>query len=240
MTKDLTGKTLERRVADAYRHMGATKVEHDVEIAGNQIDVYVELPAPGQSVLRIAVEVKDYDRPVGVKIVNDFAQIVDLLYRRRLIHEGVLVGASGFSKQARNAAAEHGLRLLEPADLEAMTGQPIPVPSPRPHPAPPPTPPTHWTGPTIDPDNPPYARLRQLLKAAFDARSLRRIEDEDNFSEMRHRFAPGDNVDDLIDELFEFCRTGMLWDELLAFVAEHAKDVYDRTWVTPPYDPQAG
>lgn len=35
-----TGKELERRVADAYRKMGAKKVEHDVELAGNQIDIY--------------------------------------------------------------------------------------------------------------------------------------------------------------------------------------------------------
>ena len=35
-----TGKELEQRVANAYRQMGARKVEHDVELAGNQIDVY--------------------------------------------------------------------------------------------------------------------------------------------------------------------------------------------------------
>ena len=35
-----TGKELEQRVANAYRQMGAKKVEHDVELAGNQIDVY--------------------------------------------------------------------------------------------------------------------------------------------------------------------------------------------------------
>ncbi len=247
--KDLTGKTLERQVADAYRQMGATKVEHDVEIAGNQIDVYVELPAPGQSVLRIAVEVKDYQRPVGVKIVNDFAQIVDLLYRRRLIHEGVLVGGSGFSKPARNAAEEHGLRLLEPADLAAMDGQPLPPP-PVQTPVPrtqvplsaPPARTAPWTGPRIDPDNPPYARLRELLKAAFDTRSLRRIEDHEPFTELRHRFAPGDNVDDLIDEIFEFCRVHMRWDELLAFVAEYAQDTYNRfaqRWGWPQTQPAA-
>ena len=38
-----TGKALERQVADAYRAIGARKVEHDVELAGHQIDVYVEL-----------------------------------------------------------------------------------------------------------------------------------------------------------------------------------------------------
>jgi hypothetical protein len=35
-----TGRELERRVAQAYREMGARKVEHDVELAGNQVDIY--------------------------------------------------------------------------------------------------------------------------------------------------------------------------------------------------------
>ena len=37
-----TGKELERWVADACRQMGARKVEHDVPMAGNQVDVYEE------------------------------------------------------------------------------------------------------------------------------------------------------------------------------------------------------
>jgi formylglycine-generating enzyme required for sulfatase activity len=37
-----TGKELERRAADTYRHMGAREVEHDVPMAGDQVDVYEE------------------------------------------------------------------------------------------------------------------------------------------------------------------------------------------------------
>jgi hypothetical protein len=115
-----TGRELERRVANAYREMGAWKVEHDVELAGNQIDVYVELKTSGHLWHRIAVEAKDRTRPVGVKIVNDFAQIVDLLRRERLIDEGVIVSAVGFTRPARNAAETYGIQLLEPTDLYAM------------------------------------------------------------------------------------------------------------------------
>lgn len=118
--KAKTGKELELWVANAYRQMGARKVEHDVEMAGNQIDVYVELETPGRHLHCIAVEAKDYIRPVGIKIVNDFAQIVELLRRERLINEGVIVSKKGFSKQARNAAQTHGISLLEQADLESM------------------------------------------------------------------------------------------------------------------------
>jgi hypothetical protein len=118
-----TGKELERWVANAYREMGARKVEHDVELAGNQIDVYVELETPGRLLHRIAVEAKDWTSTVGIDIVNEFAIIVNLLRTKGLIDEGVIVSASGFSKQARNAGREHCIRLLESADLTAMVAK---------------------------------------------------------------------------------------------------------------------
>ena len=114
-----TGKELERYVADAYRQMGA-KVEHDVELDGNQIDVYVELETADRGLHRIAVEAKDYARPVGIKIVRDFKNTVACLRRERLIDKGVIVSTSGFSRQARNAVKNSDIRLLERADLEAM------------------------------------------------------------------------------------------------------------------------
>jgi len=115
-----TGEELERRVADAYRAIGARRVEHNVEIAGHQVDVYVEMEAADRSLHRIAIEAKDHARPVGIGIVADFADVVEGLRRLSRIDEGMIVSASGFSRQGRNAAREHGLRLLEAADLEAI------------------------------------------------------------------------------------------------------------------------
>jgi len=138
-----TGKDLERRVADAYREMGAWKVEHDVELGGNQIDVYVELETPGRLLHRIAVEAKEWTSTVGKDVVNNFALIVKLLRSERLIDEGVIVSVKGFTRPARKAAENHGIRLLEEADLEAMvaeakaTGRTQPTTPPVP---PPPTP----------------------------------------------------------------------------------------------------
>jgi tetratricopeptide (TPR) repeat protein len=114
------GKQLELRVANAYRQMGARKVEHDLELAGNQIDVYVELATPGDLLHRIAVEVKDWSSPVGIDVINRFGQIVKLLHGERLIDEGIIVSAGGFSRPARNAAKIYGIRLLEPRDLQVM------------------------------------------------------------------------------------------------------------------------
>lgn len=118
--KDNTGKKLELFVADVYRKLGARKVEHNVELAGNQIDVYVELETPDGLVHRIAVEAKDWTDPVGIGIVNHFAQIVDLLRGKRIVDQGVIVSAAGFSRPGRNAAKEYGIHLLEEADLHAM------------------------------------------------------------------------------------------------------------------------
>ena len=119
----VSGGQLERFVAESYRQMGAWKVEHNVDLAGNQVDVYAELATPGHLLHRIAVETKDWNSPVGIDIVNRFGIIINLLRSERLIDEGIIVSAMGFSRQARRAAKTYGIRLLDPADLEAMIAQ---------------------------------------------------------------------------------------------------------------------
>jgi hypothetical protein len=117
--KTSTGKALEKQVADLYRELVAVeKVEHDKEMAGNQIDVYVEMKTDDGSLLRIAVEAKDHKDPVGVSIVNGYAAIVKILRDAGLIDHGLIVSRSGFTKPGRQAADNAHLRLLELADLE--------------------------------------------------------------------------------------------------------------------------
>lgn len=127
MSEDKTGKALERQVADLYRALGAWKVEHDVPMAGHQIDVYVETSGPARSMHRVAVEAKDWQSPVGVHVVSKWALVVDDLRRAGLVDEGVIVSPVGFTKPAREAVAEHvrrglPMRLLELADLQAPAG----------------------------------------------------------------------------------------------------------------------
>jgi hypothetical protein len=117
------GRELELYVAESYRQMGAWKVEHDIDLVGNQIDVYAELATPGHLLHRIAVEVKDWKSPVGIEVVNRFGHIVKILRGERLIDEGIVVSKLGFSRQARRAAHTYGLRLLEPADLDTMVAK---------------------------------------------------------------------------------------------------------------------
>ena len=114
------GRALECWSAQALRQIGATKVEQDVDIDGNQVDILAELPIAGFSHC-IIVEVKDTSRPVGVHIVNRFASIFRLVRDARpMVHEAVIVSRGGFTAPAREAARAHGIRLLEPGDLDAM------------------------------------------------------------------------------------------------------------------------
>jgi formylglycine-generating enzyme required for sulfatase activity len=92
-------------------------------MAGNQIDVYVELETPVGLLHRVVVEVKDWSRSVGIDVVNKFSTVAALLRTRGLIDEGVIVSAGGFSQRARDAARTHCIHLLDKADLEAMVAR---------------------------------------------------------------------------------------------------------------------
>ncbi len=121
MSEDGTGKALERQVAGIYRVLGA-KVEHDVLMAGHQIDVYVEMTGPVGAQHRIAVEAKDWQSPVGIGVVSKWECVVDGLRRANLVDEGVIISRAGFTKPAREAARDLPVRLLELADLQASVG----------------------------------------------------------------------------------------------------------------------
>jgi len=73
----------------------------------------------------------------------------------------------------------------------------------------------------IDPDNPPFAALRALLAEAFLPDELRRFcLDRSKFRPVVGRFGSGHGLDDIIDELFDYCRTRLLWDELVREVSQ--------------------
>lgn len=107
----------ERRVAAIFRTLGA-EVEHEVSLAGNQIDILASERTSAGAAVRTAIEVKMYSSPVGVQIVNAFAGLTTLLRSRGLIDKAIIVASSGFSRQAREAASAHDIQLLEIDDLE--------------------------------------------------------------------------------------------------------------------------
>src|SRR5580704_3082064 len=90
----------EREVAAIYRALGA-RVEQDVVVAGNQIDVVAEEETASGSRIKTVIECKNYGRPVGVEIVNQFAPLLGLFKDRGLADKGTIVASEGFTKQAR-------------------------------------------------------------------------------------------------------------------------------------------
>lgn len=107
----------ERRVAAIYRILGAN-VQHDVALAGNQIDILLDEQTGTGTSIRSAVECKCHARQIGINTVNAFAGLVQLLRNRNLAERGIIVSHSGFTKTARSAAQELGVDLVESADLE--------------------------------------------------------------------------------------------------------------------------
>ncbi len=73
------------------------------------------------------------------------------------------------------------------------------------------------------------AAIPELLSAAFTAKTLRRFcEDHPLFNPLVTQFGPGQGLDDMVDEVIEYCEKGLLWDELLAGVKEINPRRYDR------------
>lgn len=113
----LSGYEFEREVAAIYRALGA-KVEVDVGLAGSQIDILLrEKTSSGLEVL-VAVECKAHQRPVGVQSILSFAVVAQLLRERKLIDRATVVARAGFTHQARQAASQYGIELLELDDLK--------------------------------------------------------------------------------------------------------------------------
>jgi hypothetical protein len=104
--------------------------------------------------------------------------------------------------------------------LGELAGQPQATPVPAGPPTPPPEPP-QFERLHIDPDNVPYATIRDLLGAAFTPETLRRFcQDRPAFEPLLRRFSPAGGLVGLVDELLDYCRTELLWDDLLAEVAQ--------------------
>jgi hypothetical protein len=109
-------RDFEREVAAIFRALGA-EVQHDVAVAGNQVDVVArEKTASGRSVTTI-IECKAYQRPVGIEVVNALSGLFHLLKGRGVADAAILVSLSGFTRAARESADSHGVELLEIADL---------------------------------------------------------------------------------------------------------------------------
>lgn len=88
--------------------------------------------------------------------------------------------------------------------------------------------------PTIDPENPPVAAIRDLLESAFTVKTLNRFcWDHQAFRPLRKQFSPAHGLADIVDLVIEYCETSLLWDELLAGVQEVNPRQYARFETRP-------
>ncbi|MCA1619208.1 MAG: pentapeptide repeat-containing protein [Acidobacteria bacterium] len=90
----------ERTVAQVYGELGA-QVEHNKNVGGLQIDVFVIQHTPDGSTIRTAIECKAYKEPIGVSIVVEACSRIINLRAAGLIEKGVIVAYSGFTQDAR-------------------------------------------------------------------------------------------------------------------------------------------
>ena len=117
MTSAAEAFEFERRVAAIYRSLGA-EVQHDVALAGSQIDILLNEQTGAGTSMRSVVECKYHSRAVGIDVVNAFAALVTLRKSRKLIDRGIIAAHAGFTRTARTAAHNYGIDLVEFADLE--------------------------------------------------------------------------------------------------------------------------
>ncbi len=122
---------------------------------------------------------------------------------------------------------DRGIEILEADPLGILEGvtPPAVVPPPKAEPALPEGEAPPLEIPRIDPDAPPVAAIRALLTAAFTAQTLPRFcKDRPIFRPIVDSFGPGHGLADMVDEVIEYCGTRLLWDLLLAEVAQENRE----------------
>lgn len=111
-TKTRAWRAFELEVAELYRVLGASGVDHDVDIAGNQIDVVASIPRiDGADVTRDIISCKCYNARAGVADVREWLQVFEACKKVNMADSAVIVSKLGFSRNAKKLAGEVGIRL---------------------------------------------------------------------------------------------------------------------------------
>lgn len=111
------GDVFERRVGHLFGLLGY-RVEHDVLVAGRQVDLLLE-DRSGPLVRQYVVECKDRARPVSTADYDAFCGRVRAAQRELSPKvRGILVSSTGFVKEARAQSQHDDLELITVAELE--------------------------------------------------------------------------------------------------------------------------
>ncbi|OGI20507.1 MAG: hypothetical protein A3B68_03215 [Candidatus Melainabacteria bacterium RIFCSPHIGHO2_02_FULL_34_12] len=119
MSSKKKGDLLESIVSQLCSGIKDAKVTNDAKIKGQrsnierQIDVLIEGKV-GAINIKIVVEAKNYDRPVGIEKVEALKTKLDDV----IANMGVIVCPSGYTQGAKNLAQSNGIKLFEVFDPE--------------------------------------------------------------------------------------------------------------------------
>lgn len=109
--------SFEHLVARIYRELGA-RVEHNKNIGGLQVDVFVTHATPDGATIRTAVECKAHARSLGVGEAVEACQKLSSLRAAGLVDKGVIVSENGFTQDARSHCASLLVEAFVPDDLQ--------------------------------------------------------------------------------------------------------------------------
>jgi hypothetical protein len=98
---------------------------------------------------------------------------------------------------------------------------------------------------TLDETGYNLAAIRRLLTASFTPQELHRFcQDRPRFRPIVYRFGPGHGLDDMVQEVIDYCANRLLWEELMAAVKEERPRQYRRFETAlrpaPPDAPPSG
>lgn len=108
----------ETAVAEFYRRLGAQKVQQNVNLAGNEVDIYVEEQTASGQIVRTAVECKYYQKKIPKDVVLHFATVANFLRNAGLVDKAVIVAYSGFTPNAFSVAKASNVELQTFTDFE--------------------------------------------------------------------------------------------------------------------------
>lgn len=111
-------KQFEDFVAQSYRVLGGARVQQNVNLAGNQLDIYLEEQTPSGHVVRMAVECKYYSTNVPKATVLQFATVANFLRQAGLIDRAVMVAYRGYTQDAQSVGKAANIELRSFQDLE--------------------------------------------------------------------------------------------------------------------------
>jgi uncharacterized protein YjbI with pentapeptide repeats len=104
-------RQFERYVAELYQELGAKEIAHDINICGNQIDVFAVVPSYDGSQVKTILSCKHHKGVVGVQGVREWNQVFQALFNAREADSAVIVSKDGFTQNAQRFAKDAGVRL---------------------------------------------------------------------------------------------------------------------------------